>query len=385
MKEIKKVCYIEAGLWSDSGHFATCCRAIVGELAKRSIKVDVYSNSGISPELALELNATPSFRRNPYSPETRRNLDFFLAFGAFYLDLRKIPVAGHYDLVFFGSLLAPQLLSVALWLRSMARETRPYTAIEFCVPSNNSRRFVPGGRLLVSDAPSPFLFTFEDALSTDYSRLLGRHVHSMPNVYSGAGQTRRRAKDESGTICISFLGYQRYEKGYQMIPAIIEKVLALSLPVRALVHNSNNETSYTPISDQLRSLANQGLICFEQGTGGQHYWQKLLDRADLIVLPYAPSSYAVRFSGIVSEAISEGIPLLVPADTALSSQVAQYQNQALGFKSWDADSIAESIQQAVTKFDTLADSAQKGAQVWRQTNNATMFVDRLLSAWAPND
>jgi hypothetical protein len=72
------------------------------------------------------------------------------------------------------------------------------------------------------------------------------------------------------------------------------------------------------ISQQLRALASENpRVAFIEKP--QFHWLDLLDRSDLIVLPYEPNRYRRSGSGVATEAVSEAIPMVVPPGSTMEN------------------------------------------------------------------
>jgi hypothetical protein len=147
--------------------------------------------------------------------------------------------------------------------------------------------------------------------------------------------------------------------------------------VRFLVHNSAPVDC--SVSRELQALANENAnVAFIEKSGDQLYWQGLLDRSDLIVLPYEPDRYRQSGSGVATEAISDGIPIVVPPGSSMETLANTYQGGATAFSTWDADAVTSAIERAVANFEVLAKQSEAGAIEWRHNNGVRLFMDRFL-------
>ena len=392
---MRRVCYIDTSLRTNIGHYANSCRHIAGEFRRRKFAVDIYGHRDLEPGLAEELAATPFFRHASYDIivahafwKALRPVDYRMARGSFLCDLRSVWRRGPYDLVFINSVMPAQLAAVALWLNSFLGGAAPQIAVEFGAPAGHGiHDYYMGGwfyRQAVSvldqrRSGNLFLFTFDAAASADYAKLLGRPVETMPAVHIGKEEPRLRVHGPDNRITVAFLGHQRNEKGYHLVPAIIRRLRSRGVPATVLVHNGDPDEAMVSRELSAMAAADPHLV-FEQKTADAVYWHELLDRSDLIVLPYEPTRYRASYSAVAVEAAGEGIPMVVPAGTTMETLVNTYQSGGTVFAGWEANPVAGAIEAAAASFQDIARRALVGASEWRHANGAGRFVDCLLEA-----
>lgn len=390
---LSRIGYCDASLRDETGHQANSCRHITRELRERGIQVDIFANIQIDKELAAELQASPCFQLRPYEQSRAfGRIDRFIQALSFGQDLRTAWMAGRYPFLYFNSVLAPQFSAIGHWLASFPRGQSPLVAVEFGAPSGASttgwfRQFASqyrvAGRHFHELDPGRFLlFTFDAAASSEYSELIGLPVAVLPPVHRAPGSLRLRKRDADGSITLGFLGQQRVEKGFNLLPEIVQGLRKAGCNARILIHDG--DPAERPITRQVRELAEKDpRVEFLHGPANPSLWHELLGRTDLIVLPYEPNRYRASYSAIAVEAVSAGIPMVVPGGTTLESLAIEYQGRVTSFDSWTADATCEAILRAVDSFEDLSTAAFAGAGIWEHRNGARPFVDRLL-AFAAN-
>lgn len=220
-------------------------------------------------------------------------------------------------------------------------------------------------------------FTFDRAASRDYSSLVGFAVGTLPSIYAG-GEIRLRTGDEQGRPVVGFLGHQRSEKGYHLIPDVLRLLLGKDVRAGFLIHNSDMRETAT--AQELRGLAMaDARVRFEQRTADHGYWNRLLDNTDICALPYEPNRYAASVSAVAAEAVSCGLPIISPKGTTMKTLAERYQNNSTAITDWTVEAIADAIIEAVRDFPELAQSAYEGAERWVLENGASAFASRLLA------
>jgi len=384
-----RIAYFDASLRDDTGHQANACRHITRELGARGCQVDVFASLHIQKDLAGELGATPCFLLRPYEQLRAISLiDSFIQRLSFNQDLRSAWPSGRHPFVYFNSVLAPQFAAIGKWLAAFPAGEAPIAAIEFGAPSGAGTagwfaqfpaQYRKASRVFRALEPGRILlFTFDPAASSEYSQLLGLPVAALPAVHKASGPLRMRAWDADGRITVGFLGQQREEKGVSLIPGIVRGLRAAGCNARILVHDG--EPSDRPILRQLREMAESDpLVEFLHRPADPAMWQALLGGTDLVVLPYEPNRYKASYSAIAIEAVSAGIPMVVPRGTTMESLASQYQGRATAFEAWEADAVCEAILRAVDRFEHLSALAFAGAAAWEERNGAERFADRLLA------
>jgi glycosyltransferase involved in cell wall biosynthesis len=102
----------------------------------------------------------------------------------------------------------------------------------------------------------------------------------------------------------------------------------------------------------------------------------LMRRCDLVVLPYVAEQYSVRGSGILWEAVANGVPVLCPSNTALSQNLGRL-NIGVTFDVLDPHVIANQVQICADSYSFISAKAREVANVWGRDNGPIKFVESL--------
>ncbi len=393
--------YCDSGLASNLGHHANSARVIVGELRRRGIETRVLAHQHVHPDLVDELGAEPWFRVNTYAvldddPIAGWLHSYDAAVRTTVEDMYNVRASMEKDLIYFNSAQVVQLTSVAPFARRGTTRFKP--VIEFGVdPGVEVKAFNDDGPTELG-IPDPrqdaratlyryaaltlgkhglgyvSLNTFELWSSKAYAAILGTEVGVLPVPRQKCNPARCRA--DANPITIGIIGHQRGEKGWHLVPEIVKQVLASTPNVRFLLHDGDPRNDNEAAIHLTRTLAR---VDFDSTLADDVYWAGLLDRCDLIVCPYMPQRFVTSYSAIVAEAIANGIPLVVPANTALSRCCKEYADCET-FVEWEPISIASAIARAVNRFENLAVDAHCGADQWAKHNGAVACVDAILAA-----
>jgi hypothetical protein len=417
--------YLDPGLINNVGHHANSCRLITKELASRGIPTTVLAEQRIEAPLREELNACPFFRAFTYherahqerdegSLRTQANvnrhtkktevpitgwLEAFDANCALTIeDLFRIPEIGPDDILFLNSARPAQLMALGEWLRQLDGNRAPTALVEFATEPGVYFAPGPSGVALripePHDDPRPLLYrfaakriattrlsrlhmvTYDLTCSALYKSLMEREIETVPWPHSAL--TAPRSRRGNRPIVMSVLGHQRYDKGYHLMPEVVEGLLRNNENVEILLHNAKPEVM-AETQDALRRLAqNDRRITIDERIADKSVWLELLDKSDLIICPYNILRYTTSHSTVVSESIAHAIPLVVPANTVLARVLEEYGEPGTMFKEYTASSILTASQQALDHFDFLAERAMYGSELWAERNGPGRLVDAFF-------
>jgi glycosyltransferase involved in cell wall biosynthesis len=171
-----------------------------------------------------------------------------------------------------------------------------------------------------------------------------------------------------------FAGGARAEKGYAMLPALVQ---ALAGRARFSIHSGPVGPAEDPVVQRahaaLRGL--DGVTLLERALPFEDYLG-LLREADLLLLPYDAASYGPRSSSILAEARALGVPAVVSAgwwaaDTLDHDMALVFHNEA-GF--------IRTVQAALARLPDLLAAGAAAAPGWRAWHSPATLLDRLLCA-----
>jgi len=327
---------------------------------------------------------------------------WFTAFASFTQitceDLLRLPTPEPHDVVFAPSARPAQMSALIRWRRILPPKGRP-TVIVDCVNTGlvvrkNSDCLVISmpdprynpiavllrhvGRQLPREDEARFHVTTFASRSTELFKLLLQYpVRTLPLPYRAVAPLRKRAG--ARPVVVAILGHQRNEKGYEQLPEIIRALLRLNPDIRILVQCVAPLGS--PKTQQaLREIAARSdRVVLEETPAGKTRWRQLLEMSDLVLCPHRPEFYGAGFSAVAAEALANGIPLVVPADTPLEALVAACGGPGAAFDRFEPASIAEATGRVLDQFDRFATLAHDAALSWPETRGPARMVEELMS------
>ncbi len=188
-------------------------------------------------------------------------------------------------------------------------------------------------------------------------------------------------KDFKKPVNIVYLGDARPEKGYQYLPDIVDVLWTDYIqPGKikfTIQSNFNIEGGMGDIPTarlQLERYPHQKVSLIKEAMSPDDYYH-ILGEADVLILPYDPNSYRVRTSGVLTEALAAGKPVVVPSNSWLAKQVDS--SRARIYET--VDKIPESIINVIENLPQLTEAAKQFSGQWKEQNSPDSLVKCLLS------
>jgi len=198
------------------------------------------------------------------------------------------------------------------------------------------------------------------SLADFYRDLTGLDV----GVLSGpglVGRARAEAASASRSPTVACVGFANRSKGYRLLPAAIEHVLARHRDVRFMIHGvvkgSDAEADH-PAFDRLARLGERVMV--RQDVLSPEAYLAWLAQADMLLLPYDPSAYRSRGSGVFSDARKIGIPVVATGGCAFA-QPAFDGGWGVAIDDYSSTGLARAILGALGRLSELGACAAASA------------------------
>lgn len=210
----------------------------------------------------------------------------------------------------------------------------------------------------------PFRLGAIDPVIADYLRtyLGGMPVSPFPIVQGGA----RKQRYAAAVRVVGFFGAQRDERGMALLPELTERLLALGYHV--VLHDTQRQFDSHPAPPNLR-LVNAFVADLHAE----------MTQCDLVVCPMRRENYVHRISGIVCDAVSSGIPFVLPAGT-LSAARFYPLGSSTCYHEQSVEGVLQAIATMAADYPTYAAAAERAALQWPQQHGIERFVDTVLHA-----
>ena len=178
-------------------------------------------------------------------------------------------------------------------------------------------------QLAASDIRVAF-FTDSEQLANDYDRVAPGLFRVLPIPLAAP---KPAVTPAHGVLTISYMGFATARKGYHHLPAIIAKLWAdwvengrMRFVIQSHIPRSHL-SELGVVRDRLRSLG-PGVSLTHDIQSNEEYRRTLLN-SDIMLMPYDPEQYFAQTSNVCTEALTCGIPVVVPGGTWLARQFAR--------------------------------------------------------------
>lgn len=184
-----------------------------------------------------------------------------------------------------------------------------------------------------------FFYTDTDELSAQYNRLGVFDFRTLPVPVGSEYQVVQPQPRAEGRLQITYLGDARTEKGYHYLPRLAQDLasgyLKTGRVTMRLQSNFNipwGEPRPAVARALLQHFPPEQVELLLQPLERQQY-RDLACLSDLLLIPYDPYNYSARSSGVFAEAMTAGVPVVVPGGTWMALQmepaIAAYHQQVL--------------------------------------------------------
>ena len=357
---------------------------------RRGMEPVLFMNADADPAVRAALPAGRAVLRDPVF---RLDLSFDERTALFVRLLHEHvdPVVRRDDRVLMTVATQCEARALATWLAELPAGKRPWILCLF--PSDRWNRQGPAERErqvaelrtfaaeLAARGPQArcrILFaTHTPGLRDELAALLDAQVLLSPMTEVDPGLAPARpAPDTAGRPPrIAVVGGARPEKGFDRLPAIVRASRERTSAV-FLVQLFNEQLTPDAWAELCR-LAEEPGVEAARGQLDRAGYLALLAAADLMLLPYARIPYRQRASGILSEAILAGLPVVVPSGTWLSQQVESGAAAGVVYEGDEPASVAAAVAGCIAGLPALAPLARERAPAWRRSHSLDAFLDWL--------
>ena len=392
---------LDPNLEGEAGHHLAYDLAIAREALARGEAVTIIAHRGFAATTIEGVRILPHFTETTYAlrhtdPVTGR-LDDYRAFNDLLQDELAALPRGEFrptDCVLVPTTTENHLAGYLGWMKGFDPIEAPLFVVHLMFPSGVA--IDAEGRSEVEDplralfyrladrvgqeaGPPVHLFASGGQHAAEYGALFGRAVapHPLPiRLDPAPGGAAPRA--------LLFAGDARIDKGVALLPALAPRLAAAHPDWRFVAHvNAVSAWGEARAAAEALPALCAGAPNLEIASGRltPEAYLDLLRGVRIALFPYDPDLYRRKSSGVLWEAISLGLPLVVPAGTWLEHEARHWGAGHVAYAAQEADSIAEAFAGALPGIAALAArSAEAGAR-YRAANGAPALIDQIAALW----
>jgi glycosyltransferase involved in cell wall biosynthesis len=300
------------------------------------------------------------------------------------------------DLVFIPNATLAEVVGMTELLRRVPAARRPSWHLEFHLPA-----FPDGARHDADRCPavrelraalrqlrraaenSPLrLYTDTDLLTAQYRALAAGDFETLPipvdPIYRPAADDA--ARRGGGPLRFAYVGDARVEKGYPQLPEMIrgvwDELVApghVQFVIQSNCRNARGERGALAAREELARFPAPQVQLLTEPLGTDEYRSLVLE-SDALLLPYDPQTYEARSSGILSEALAAGKPVIVPRGTWMAAQVPA----AVGVVHPAGPAgMAAAVRRMAAEFASFRAAARAFSGDWSARHDPRRLVARL--------
>jgi hypothetical protein len=209
------------------------------------------------------------------------------------------------------------------------------------------------------------IFTDTDELTSQYNRLFD-DVRTLP-VPAETLPPPTRDRTSEKPLTLGYLGDARDEKGFALLPDMLNSVgelddrVSVKLLSQAYVPKRSADVRMLKAIELLR-LRTPHKVELAEGALSTEDYRDLIERMDVILVPYDRGNYAARSSGVFMEAVCARRPAIVTAGTwmarILDERTHSYHKSRVGH-----DNMLGTISSGVLKWAVFEAGVEKSREV----------------------
>ena len=376
--------------FGDAFGWLEACRA-------KGIELRLYIGASALPQIVERLGAKPIF---PFPSDAiierdlaTRHLADFITLGVAYGEACRALEAdgiGGGDVVMSPFSTHRDVFGTALWLERLPPEARPSCVFQFHLPDDTwsidaQRKQVTGDiscfryavrRILNSLPPQKLIIGAVDPrLREAIERVAGFFCDPLPVGIHFVSDEALVGGEMPPQAHVRIAGEFRPEKGSLLVPQIINRFSALR-PGKSFGVQVNDQASATALAQLLGPCLSPVNIRLGHLSREDH--QRQLICTDILLLPYRWDRYAMRHSGLFTEAAGLGIVVVGPERTWIGDRLAAGMGAGVTFREFSVDAIVEALLEASDRYADLKARALRRKDFWRSTNATPALLDAVL-------
>ncbi len=389
---------IDSTLRDRRGHHYEYAKSLYDECASRGIGVEVYCHREVENDVCRRLHARRIFSRDvhavsrPFPAGLRLNfIATFVSNNLVYRrELKKIDPSSlsGADVALVHTIGPTQLFGLLLWHSRLNPDNRPRLVIllRYELGEAESTRWIYSlyyrtfFRIASLMRRSGIAYASDsESLAAEFGGFARSKIHILPIPHLPEPAPGPAPRPDGDKVLV-YLGDARIEKGYHLLPGMIESVLRARNDVRFIVQSNVSEDPPGEIVGAVRKMRTfpDRVAVVDRPLRSDEYY-RFLNQADGVILPYCPTVYRRRTSGIFAEAMAFGKPAVVTRGTWMDSELPKFYNCGISFDYSDSSGLARAVLELLSDIDDYRRRARDASAKWRRFHNPGTYMDILMA------
>jgi glycosyltransferase involved in cell wall biosynthesis len=381
------------------GHHYEYVKSVYDEWIARGFSAAVYCHRNAEADINSYFDARGIFSRSIHTHSRtvpglgKANLlvNFLVSNYIFYKELKKTELsAGDTNDIFLFHTIDPnQLFGLYFWYYFIKSKNRPCLVLIFRLGAGDNpgtRRYATflyrlffRSSTFIAEGKMVF-FSDSRNLAAEYQALKADRISVLPIPHIPDARVDGVASPNDKYVIV-YPGEARIEKGYHLLPRVIENLISKRGDVRFVIQsNVSGNPSQEVLEGRTRIKALKKDVEYTDRIleSGEYY--EIIRKADAILLPYSPETYRSRTSGIFAEAIAFAKPVIVPGGTWMERQVTEFGHCGTVMDRYDEESLEKAIEAMLDDYEEYRNRAIIASGRWKKFHNARTYVDMLIGA-----
>lgn len=402
MKKSRKVfCILNPNLKDLLGHYFEYSYSLMKIIEKRGYEFLVLTNKEAETSVTEKLPVKKVFSKEIWHVRPSlckshfgRKVNTILENVRYYLIIRRIlnkEIVTPDWVIFCDTLCHNQMMAWAWWINYIPKHKRPRLILLFRYSSSwfdfwsDHKTMSKVFKMFKKAALGERLILCSDSsrLKKEYARFTDLPIYVVPIPHTShpilLGDSRVTDYSNERPLRIGSLGGARDEKGYIEILETIKIINKKEIFRRFefLIQASGAALELLEATKEVEAMNLQNVRFIYDVLDSEEYY-KLLQNIDVVLLPYWRSIYESRTSGILTESLAAGKPVIATLDTWMSDQLQAYDT-GLTCRDRDPEDLARAIIEMYLRKDEFRAKAIRAKDRWLFDHNPEALLEVLLA------
>ncbi len=391
---------IEPFLIGYNGHLFNYAKSLSENLNNNGVEFKIFVSKDCDSKIKKEINTEVVFDNLP-----NENV-FKTFFGKMFKSvviynfhlfkgLKKISKNNQLKnkLLFFGTIQHIHLFGLILWLIFTKKKNCPKTIIltlRLSIYRYDLNRwslsyvwYVFAFKLinLVKLKCNIYFITDSNKLVDEYKKLTNLNISLLPipHTFKHTDFVNFEFTKNTYSIVFTSLGSARKNKGFDiLIDAIILLSKKSNFENYQFILQSNcssNDTFIKSKIDLIKVYSFNNVTLIDRELKENEYYS-LLNISDVVLIPYDMGIYYANTSGIFTEAVSFGKPVIVTKNTWMSDNLSIGSGYA--FENRDAFDLVLKIETSFKNYISMLNESKASSKKWNMYHNSDNFIKLLF-------